>query len=232
MKKPIMKISLAFIAICCSLLGTAKVDAKQLASSIDTNKYELSSIVKSLMISESGREGFHGDYSYFKSLLKGMRPLTKKELNTQSYFQFPGNPTEYAHIYQGKIPFFLNGKGFSNPKMKKKDFWTVQVAGTKDKVSKVYLKNEDAGYGGTSGGVTYFTTSGLKLEPLSCEAIDSQNYNAVYKVTAPGKQPLLLGVSKSLGSRGLMYEYDISWHGIKSLNLNEEEIFQNCDIKD
>lgn len=226
----------SFLVLLLSLLISTGAQSQSTgnATTQDVGRFELSSIVKGLMIDKSGRDGFRGDYLYFKSLLTEIHLLSDQELRKASPESFSGNPADYLYIYEGKMPLFVKGRRFLAENMEDKYLWSVHVAGPKAFVSSVYIRSEKPVARDASGGAAYFTGSGLKLDPLSCESPGktNNNYTALYKVSAPNKHPVLLSISKSTGSAGVWYSYELAWSGIKTSKLGPETIVGECEIVD
>ena len=223
------------VALFVALLVSTTVSSQQTGgTALDVGRFELSSVVKSLMIDRAGRDGFHGDYLYFKSLLSGLHLLTEQELRKPSPESFAGNPDEYLYVYEGKMPLYVKGQRFLAENMEDRYLWSVHVAGPKAFVSSVFIRSEKPVARQASGGANYFANSGLKLDPLTCESPGqtSANYTAFYRVSAPNKNSLILGISKSTGSGGVWYSYEIAWYGIKPSKLGPEVTIGLCQIAD
>lgn len=199
---------------------------------VDLEKYELASVVKNLMIDKASNVGFRHDYLHFKSLLSGIRLVAENELRRPSYQGFPGNPDDYLYVYEGKMPVFVNGQRLLDENMKDQYLWSVYFAGPKAFVSTAYILSEQSVR--TVAGASYFSSAGLKLDPLSCDTYGGSgtDYSAYYKVSAPNKEPLVLGITKSVGSGGMWYSYEISWHGVKASTVGKDAILGICDILD
>jgi len=204
-------------------------DIKQQVS--DSKIYELSSTINSMMIDASSHDRFR-EYFYFKSFVKDIRLLTLQELTTPSPEYFPSNPRKYYYVYAGKIPLYVSGKRFLAENMEDQYLWTIYIAGSKGYVSKVYIKSGSTVDPSLSGGEQYFIHAGFKLELLSCKSMGSENYGTYYKAYAPNKQPIILGISKSAGSGGTWYQYEISWEEIKISDLDQQWVIGFCDIHD
>jgi hypothetical protein len=220
--------------VLCVLFGTTHAQQAPALSENDPTKYELSTVVKSLMVSTSTKTGFQGDYLYFKSLLSGIRLLSTKEINTPSPGSFPGNADDYLHIYEGKLPLFIKGQRFLAENMEDKYLWSAHFAGPQAYVSSVYIRSEKPVVPRIGAGASYFSAAGLKLDALSCEKLggSNTNYSAYYRVSAPSKYPIVLGISKSTGSGGVWYSYEIAWYGVKAASLGKEAVLGMCDIVD
>lgn len=223
-----MKSILLFTALS---LATAASVAQGAAPPSQIERYELASVVKSLMIDRE-KTGFRGDYLSFKSMFSPLREVEGATRRVAGPESFPGKEADFFYIYEARIPLYVRKERLLAENMKDEYLWRVFVAGPRAAPSNVYIMSQWPV--GQPAGATYFNAQGLKLDVVSCEKLggSSTNYNAYYKVSAPGKFPLLLGISKSTGSGGVWYSYEITWYGIKASSLGNEAEIGLCQVND
>lgn len=196
----------------------------------ESPKFELATVVRNLMYDKTAKGGFRGDYLYFKSLLTNLHSLTDRERLTPSWESFPDRPGDYGKIFAGKMPLLVRGRQLLAENMEDQYLWTVYVAGPNAGVSNMFIRSDMTVV--QPAGQTYFTESGLTLDLITCDKHDSQNYSAYYRVSAPTKHALVLGISKSTGSGGIWYSYEIAWDGIKTDRLGKDAVIGLCNIDD
>lgn len=194
-------------------------------------RYDLAGLVKRLMLDRDPK-GFRGDYIALKSVIGPLQQVTEADLRKPDPEYFPGNASNFFYIYETRIPLYARGRRLLAENMSDQYQWKVFVAGPRAMPTNIYIRSQWPV--AHPAGASYFTSHGLTLDPIVCEKLGGSeaNYNAVYKVRAPGKHPLLLTISKSTGSGGVRYSYEVTWFSISAASLPREAEVGLCQVSD
>ena len=114
--------------------------------------------------------------------------------------------------------------------MENDDSWKVWVAGSKFSVTNIWLRNNNSSV--RKAGPKYLRSKGLTLEPIYCSKMDDGNYDALYKVSAPGKSPIMIEITTNSGSGGTWYIYQVIFDTIKKSDFPDDVEIGICNIND
>jgi hypothetical protein len=167
-----------------------------------------------------------------KSMIGPLKPVTDADLRKPDPESFPGKASNFFYIYEARIPLYARGRRLLAENMNDEYQWKVFVAGPRAMPTHVYIRSQWPV--AQPAGAAYFTSQGLTLDPIVCESFGGSdaNYNAIYKVSATGKHPMLLRISKSTGSGGIRYSYEITWFSISAASLSREAEVGLCQVTD
>lgn len=209
-----------------SLLVIASCFAASMACAAEA-PHELSAVIKGLMPESAGAPIAYTDLKKYGYDFH----FASSEETAKIPAMFRGGKEPYFKIYVGKMQLKVNGKQFLAPSMEDNPAWQVSIAGSNAGPNVVFIQGDQVNYKLRSG-PTYFRKAGLKLEPLGCDYMNAGNYDGFFKVTAPGKQAVILGISASSGSAGQWYSYSVFWNDFSPSYLPEGSRIGECAIKD
>lgn len=193
--------------------------------------HELAQVVKDLIEPDAR------NWVAFKKFVRESRLLPSGERLVTRDGVPTGTLDRYSKTYLGwtvltvrrapLVPETLTGTGRYN----------VYMSGSNATPDAVFLGSEEPTDPSGSAGARYFADAGLRVTPAACEsfgdAASSTNYDAYYWVGAPGRRDrVLLRISKSTGSGGVWYGYELHWDGRKVLERTPDLQLGDCGIDD
>jgi hypothetical protein len=208
----------SILAITCSAaIATEPVEMKST---------ELADVIRQLMVSAK-QTSTKDSYIEMKAIFGKLRLAESGDLAPNGMETFLKN-NDYFYIFHGRINLLANSRPIAQDRMQDDASWKVWVVGPKAMVTDVWLRTNNAA--SSSAGPRYLRSKGLTLEPLSCSQLNASNYSAIYKVSAPGKRPILLDILSTSGSGGTWYSYHATWFSLKASDLAPEASIGLCEI--
>lgn len=165
------------LALAAFLSVTAVGAYAQSATASDTERYELASLVKGMMVSRD-KTGFRADYLSFKPLFASLRELSPANRRAAGTESFPGKEADYFYIYEARIPLFVRKRRLTAENMKDEYLWSVFIAGPRAAPSNVFIKSQWPV--GQAAGASYFSSQGLDLAAMACERLGGSSHHITH----------------------------------------------------
>jgi hypothetical protein len=180
------------------LLGSYLAVAQAVAATSDEiRRYDVAAVIRRLLPAPNAPVGYLDFKRWVSKIVEVDGNTLGEPYRTNSY------------TYRGEIPLYAGGRRILSENMRDQYQWTITFSGARAGPGLVRIHSDASTNDATMPGATYLRRAGLTLRPQACEEMGSGNYSRYYLIAAPGKAPALLQISKSTGSGGVWWSYEV-----------------------